>query len=206
MSKSRSISKANILLSLQQVLSLHHRHYFLDMSHLTWDPTCIQGPAAINLWAVINRHKYPRGQGWDPESWVPDSQEGKLEAGYQQCHISPTTPAQCFIPFTKEDPQRYLQVYLHQPSPSRALSRAGHRAGLCQQQGSGCARTPSHHADSSASLFLPAAICFLCLILRWWQSCCEAAHHLPSCSHSTYQQHGMLRPEQGPEVLQQNKS
>lgn len=66
-SKTRSISKANILLSLQQVLSLQHRRYFLGMSHLTWDPTPAQGPAAINLWAATKHHKYPRGQGWDPE-------------------------------------------------------------------------------------------------------------------------------------------
>lgn len=85
-------------------------------------------------------------------------------------------------------------------SVSRALSQAGRRPGFWQQWGSGCARTPSHHADSSASLFPPVAICFSCLILRL-QICCEASHRLPSSSHSTYQQHGMLGPEQGSWVL-----
>lgn len=32
----------------------------------------------MNLWAVINHHKYPRGQDWDAESQVPDSGVGKL--------------------------------------------------------------------------------------------------------------------------------
>lgn len=179
-------------------------HFTTDitsLSHLTWDPTPVQGPAAINLWAVINHHKYPREQDGMQSPRFLILEKKKMQAGHQQCHISPTTPAQCFIPLTKEDAQRYLQVFLPQPSPSRALSWEGHGAGFCQQRGSGCARTPSHHTDSSASLFPPAAICFLCLILRW-QSCCEAAHHLPSCSHSTYQQHGMLCPEQGPNMVQ----
>lgn len=197
--------------SVKQIFCFHYNRFCHFTTGITSLP-CHILPETLHLskallpwisgpyWATTNT----QGTGLGSRATV--SWCSRRKAGWW----SPTMPhfsqqlsstAQCFTPLAKEDPQRNLQVYLPQPSPSRALSWAGQGAGFCQQQGSGCARTPSHHADSSASLFPPAAICFSCLILRW-QSCCEAAHHLPSCSHSTYQQHGTLCPKQGPEVLQ----
>lgn len=97
LSYTTSISKANILLSLQQVLSLHHRHYFLAMSHLTWDPTPVQGPAAMNLWAILSHHKYPRDRAGiqshsflmlEKESWMMVTNNATfLPTTFQHCSV-----------------------------------------------------------------------------------------------------------------------
>lgn len=170
------------------------------MSHLNWDPPPVQGSAAMSLWVTVNGHRLPEetelgsrttsSWSWirNTTSWsstVPHFSTNIHSAlcpiyKWRSSEVNPSVPA---LPSSIK-------------SVSRALSWAGRRPGFWQQRGSGCARTPSHHADSSASLFPPVAICFSCLILRL-QICCEASHCLPSCSHSTYQQHGMLGPEQG---------
>lgn len=48
------------------------------MSHLSWDPTPAQGPAAMNLWGVMNHHKYPRGLGCDAEPLMLEKESWKL--------------------------------------------------------------------------------------------------------------------------------
>lgn len=61
---------------------------------------------------------YLRRQSWDPEPQAPEAGLETLRVGHQQCHISPPTSTQRFVPFTNEGPQRYLQACLpcHPPS------------------------------------------------------------------------------------------